>query len=72
MNKEEVLELCKELVLFVRDRSTDLLMIKRKRDWFQKKVDLLHKEISSLNPDDKMWTDKEYQAWHKKTIQKTS
>jgi hypothetical protein len=72
MNKEEILALCKELVVFVRDHSTDLLMIKKKRDWFQEKVELLEKEISSLSPEDKAWADKEYKAWHKKVIQNIS
>jgi hypothetical protein len=70
MNKEEILALAKELVLFIRDHGEEGKKDKAKAKWFGEKTLLLKTEAGKLNFQDMLWLDNTYSKWLRETFSK--
>jgi len=70
MNKEDVLALAKELVLFLRDHGEEGKKDKSKAKWFKEKTLLLKTEAGKLNSCDLLWLDDVYAKWLRQTFKK--
>ena len=58
MNKEELLQSLKDMILGVRDNYTPSV----------ERIELLKKEMLALNSDDSNWCQEEYSKWFHKEI----
>jgi hypothetical protein len=68
MNKEQILEDLKSLVLMIRDDGEKLRSDKAFRDNLKQKHLELNKYMEELNSCDADWFNTEYGKWHKKEI----
>jgi hypothetical protein len=69
MNKEELLDLLKHLILQLRDHSKELQSDPRlMKDWVAKSKHLQN-SLGLLNSCDALWVSENYGKWHKQEIQ---
>ena len=68
-SKEELLLIYQDLILSLRDRSTELQLNEMFRMDWSAKFKMVKEELATLNSCDSLWFSEEYSKWHKKEIE---
>ena len=64
MQKEEILELLKQLILDLKNKPNDFKDARKKLDWGAKAKHVIE-SVKSLNEQDTKWLEQNYNTWFK-------